>query len=155
VINGSVTPHDPDLGRLVSRFAEPTVGADMASIGIPDPFVFLRHFVFADDQARAFGGRGPLVTDDHTRLDFTVPRSIDSFFGLTNFNTDHWLLNFLLDGEDLAPDGPFARKSTRLKAMKRSVLPHLVNVEAAGMDLKEVQSRLVRARRAAIPPLRE
>jgi hypothetical protein len=127
----------------------------MASIGIPDPFVFLTHFVFADDQARAFGGKGPLVTDDHTRLDFTVPRSIESFFGITNFNTDHWLLNFLLEGEDLSPDGPFARKGARMKAMKRSVLPHLVNVEAAGMEREEVRSRLVRARRSAIPPLGE
>jgi hypothetical protein len=155
VINGSVSPHDPDLGRLLSRFADPAVAADLASIGIPDPFVFLTHFVFADDQARAYGREGPLVTDDHTRLDFTVPRSIESFFGITNSNTDHWLLNFLLDGSDLRPDGPFARKSARMKAVKRSVLPHLSNVEAAGMDREAVRSRLARARRLPPPPLGE
>jgi spermidine synthase len=154
VINASVTPHAPDLGRLLGRFADPSVKADMASIGIPDPFVFLTHFVFADDQARAFGGEGPLVVDDHTRLDFTVPRSIESFFGITNFNTDHWLLNFLLEGGVLRPDSPFARKRERMEALKRSVLPHLVNVEAAGMDREEVLVRLARARRLPVSPPR-
>ena len=62
---------------------------------------------------------------------------------------------FTCDGEDLSPEGPFARKSARMKAVKRSVLPHLVNVEAAGMDLREVRARLARAPRAAIPPLRD
>ena len=48
-----------------------------------------------------------------------------------------------------------AKKAARMKAMKRSVLPHLVNLEASGMDREEVRSRLAGARRLAVPPLGE
>jgi spermidine synthase len=146
VVNGSVEPHDPDLPLLLGRVAAPAVAADLASIGVPDAYAFLAHFVRADDEARAFADGGPLVTDDHTRLDFSVPRSLDSFFGFANANTDAWIT------DQIRPDltGPrgvatFFRKIAQMMTYKESVLPHLRNVAGAGLDPAEVRARLVAA----------
>lgn len=143
VLNGSLEPRPPDLRVIVDRLAEPSVGTDLASIGIPDAFSLLTHFVFADRAAAAFAGQGPLVTDDHTRLDFSVPRSLDSFYGIANANTDHWLVQLMepTPGHDVAL-GIFFRKVSRMNTYKQPVLPYLVNVEAAGLDREEVRVRL-------------
>src|SRR5439155_19121127 len=91
IINGSTAPHAPDLARLFRKFELPAVTADLDPVGVHDPFAFLSHFMMAGDEVREFAGPGPIVTDDRTRLDFTVPRSIDSSFGFTNPNTGDWL----------------------------------------------------------------
>src|SRR5439155_40721 len=98
VINGSVGPHGPDLALLARRFAEPRVRGDLAEIGVPDPFAFLAHFVLAGGEVAAFAGAGPVASDDSTRLDFTVPRSLDSFFGLANASSGGWLVDLMEPG---------------------------------------------------------
>lgn len=140
VVNGSMTPHDPDLARLVEKFADPKIGADMRSIGVDDPFAFLQHFVFAGDDVRAWAGDGPLVTDDRTRLDFTVPRSLDSAYGFANANTDSWMSDQMGD-KNLAVK-IFFQKIAQMQAHKKPVLPHLANVEKAGFTVDEVRERL-------------
>ncbi len=145
VINGSAEPHDPDLVRLGEAFRRGEVATDLASIGIEDAFDFLEHFVFTGQALARFAGDGPLVVDDHTRLDFTVPRSADSFFGLGNVNTDYSLVG-LTD-----PDGSgdhqvaarlFLRKVAEMQALKRPVLPHLKGIQEAGFEAAEVAERL-------------
>src|SRR2546428_832051 len=120
VINGSMAPHGPDLALLLRRFEEPGVRADLVAIGMPDAFTFLAHFVLAGDAVAAFAGESALVTDDRTRLDFTVPRSLDSFFGVANASTGGWL------GQLLGPDphhdvglAVFFRKIAQMAAYKR------------------------------------
>lgn len=143
VLNGSMEPHAPDLGRLMERFSIPAVRDDLASIGIADPYRFLAHFVFADDDVRAFAGDASLVTDDHTQLDFQTPRSADSFYGIANINTDNWLVQLIEPGAkgDLA-GATFLRKVASLAHYKRPVAPLLVNVEAAGLAREEVAARI-------------
>jgi spermidine synthase len=143
VVNGSVEPHRLDLDLLVRKFQDPKVRADLASIGIEDPFHFLAHALLVEDQVTSFSGAGPLVTDDHTHLDFSVARSKESSFGTGNQATGNWL------GELLEPDrrgdvvlAAFFRRINELIAHKRPVDPHVVNVEAAGFQPDEVSARI-------------
>lgn len=145
IINGSVTPHDPDLALLGEKFADPRVREDLASIGIDDEYAFLRHFVFADGALLEWAGDGPLVVDDHTRLDFSVPRSQDAFFGMANFNTDYYLLRFMGKGggNDLGNAGRiFLDKVARMQKVKRSVVPSLGHPDATGLTPGELAERI-------------
>jgi hypothetical protein len=143
VVNGSLEPHRLDLDLLVRKFRDPKVRADLASIGIGDPFHFLAHALLVEQDVRTFSGAGPLVTDDHTHLDFSVARSKESSFGTGNQATGNWL------GELLEPDSRrdvvlaiFFRRINELIAHKRPVEPHVVNVEAAGFQPDEVSARI-------------
>jgi hypothetical protein len=87
------------------------------------------------------------VVDDHTRLDFTVPRSPDSYFGIGNYNTGYWLVPFMQPGFRLiALPERWRDKLTRLGALVRPVLPHLSGIEEAGFDRAEVRRRIHGAR---------
>jgi len=143
VINGSMTPHDPDMRLLLARYAEPAVASDLASIGVPDPIAFLSHFVFTGAPLAAFAGDGPLVVDDHSRLDFSVPRSLDAFFGFANANTNAWLSR-RMDPSATSDGGlrMFFEKVVRMKSWKTPVLPYLRNAEAAGLEPAEIEARL-------------
>lgn len=146
VINGSLVPRDPDLALLEKKLADPAVRNDLASIGIHDVFDFLAHFVMADDEVREFAGSGPIVTDDHTILDFTVPRSLDSSFGLANANTDSWLSDLMAkSGGGNVALGVFFRKVAEMAAFKRSVVPHLRHPEASGLTIAEIRERMAPA----------
>jgi spermidine synthase len=152
VINGSMVPRDPDLTLLTQKFANPAVSEEMRSIGVDGPFSFLSHFVLSGEDVKGFAGDGPIVTDDHTILDFSVPRSLDSFYGIANANTDMWLEQYL---------GPVAGQSTALKRFfekmavmngyKKPVLPHLLNVEAAGFTPEEVEKSVAASGRGERP----
>jgi len=136
VINGSVAPRPPDLELLVRRFADPKIKQDLATIPYKDPFDFLNYFVMADDEVLEFAGDAPIVTDDRTRLDFTVPRSVDSFFGISNSITDLYLVN------QIDPDANVFMRGARYCRHKRPVFPHLVNPEASGLSATEVEQKL-------------
>ena len=136
VINGSVAPRPPDLELLMRRFADPKIKKDLESIPYKDPFDFLNYFVMADDEVLEFAGDAPVVTDDRTRLDFTVPRSVESFFGISNSITDLYLV------DQIDPDANVFMRGARYCRFKRPVFPHLVNPEAAGLSAADVEQKL-------------
>lgn len=151
IINGSVEPHAPDLARLEAKFALRSVREDLASIGIHDPYEFLAHFVFSGRRLEEYAGEGPIVIDDHTRLDFSVPRSEDSYFGIANYNTNRWLIQLMEPGaKHNVAFVRFGRKVRQLAAYKEPVLPYLVNAAANGADREELERRLA-AGRASLP----
>jgi spermidine synthase len=136
VMNASVDPRPPDLALLQRWFSQPRVAADLASIPFDSPFDFLSHFVMADAEVDAYAGEGALVTDDRTVLDFSVPRSEDAYFGLSNSITDYYLAD-LID-----TDSTPVQRAAAYCRHKRPVYPHLRNVEASGLRPEEVQERL-------------
>ncbi len=152
VMNASREPHDPDLRRLAEAFASPTLRADLESIGIRSPFDFLEHFVFSGAAVSEFAGGGPLVTDDHTRLDFSVPRSPDAYYGIANYNTNAWLVE-LMDPRARRgfAERAFLAKVAELRSHRRPVLPELRNVEAAGYERGAVERRLAGGSAAPTP----
>jgi hypothetical protein len=131
VINGSVEPRPPDMALLMKHFSKPAVRADLETIPIRTPFEFLNHFVMAGDEVWDFVGDAPLITDDRTRLDFSVPRSHDSFFGISNSITDYYLVD-LMDPE----------AERVICRHKQPVFPHLRNPAAAGLEPEEVRESL-------------
>jgi spermidine synthase len=152
VFNGSMEPHDPDVTRLVERFGIDAVREDLVTVGIDNPFYFTAHFVFGRDGLKAFAGDAPLVTDDHTQLDFSTPKSADSFFGIANVNTDHWLVQLIAPGAQYnVADATFMRKIQQLAKYKRPVFPFLRNVEAAGFDPAQVEAYLAAPQQAPVP----
>ena len=144
VINGSREPRPPDLALLKKWYSDPKVGADLASIHIDDPFEFLAYFVMAEGEVADFAGDVPVITDDRTSLDFTVPRSVESSFGISNSITDDWLVNPIERREGLVA------KSVRMCAHKRSVLPYLANPGALGQGPAELRA-VLDARLASLP----
>jgi len=144
VINGSREPRPPDLALLGRWFSDPKVRADLASIHIDDPLEFLAYFVMAGDEVTAFAGDVPLITDDRTRLDFSLPRSVESSYGISNSITDDWLVNLMNRKESLVA------KSVRMCAHKHSVLPYLANPGALGLDPAELRAGLD-SRLASLP----
>jgi spermidine synthase len=136
VINGSVEPRPPDMALLQKWFNDPQVRADLASIPIRDPFQFLNHFVMAGDEVRAWAGDAQVITDDRTRLDFTVPRSVNSYFGLSNSITDYYLAD-LID-----PTSTPIQRAALYCVHKQPVFPHLANPGASGLRPTEVRARL-------------
>ena len=155
VFNGSVEPRPPDLTLLLRHLAEPAVAADLDSIGVADVFAVLSHFVMAGHEVEEFAGPGPLVTDDHTRLDFTVPRSLDAFFGFANANTNSWLVELMDPGRHDVAASVFLTKVKQMATHERAVLPHLAHADAAGLDTEALRARLAAAARqrpAGQPP---
>jgi hypothetical protein len=136
VINGSVEPRPPDAALLRRHFSDRRVRRDLASIGIHEPTDFLGYFVMAGDEVDAFAGDAVPITDDRTQLDFVLPRSVESFFGISNSVTDDWLVDLMARRESLIA------KSARMCAHKRSVLPHLRNAEALGLPGGELAAKL-------------
>jgi len=145
VINGSMEPLDPDLQKLLAAYAIPSVQRDLAAIGVPDPYAFLSHFVFGDEGARRFGDDAPLVVDDHTRLDFTVPMSIDASYGIANANTLSWLVEYMRPerGRNLTVE-LFLTKIARMLRYKEPVVPVLRNAAASGLDPSALAERIAR-----------
>ena len=84
----------------------------------------------------AYAAGAPIVTDDRTRLDFTVARSIESNFGLFNSNMNDWLLGLT------NPDLNSQIKIDRMCGYKRSVLEHLTNGDGPIEGLAEIGTRL-------------
>jgi predicted membrane-bound spermidine synthase len=144
VLNGSVEPRPPDLALLARRFAEAPIRSDLASIGIDDPLELLSYYVMGPAEARAFAGDASVITDDRTRLDYSLPRSVESYFGISNSITNDWLVDLMERRESLVA------KSARLCAHKRTVLPHLANPGALGLGPEELEGELD-ARLLALP----
>jgi len=145
IVNGSLEPHDPDLLVLQKHFEDERVRQDLATIDIDDPFRFLTYFAMTDAELERWAGEGPIVEDDHTILDFTVPKAKDSSFGIGNYNTDNWLANYFepeLDFEKDAVFATFVRKVRELARYTSPVLPHLRSVEEAGFSREEAERRI-------------
>jgi spermidine synthase len=126
IINGSLEPHPPDLALLERQFANPEVAGDLATIPLENPYQVLNLFVMADEQVHAWTEGAPILTDDHTRVDFSVPRSESSFFGVSNHITGYYLVRQM----DLAID--FQALADRWCAPKQPVWTRLVNAGGAG-----------------------
>ncbi len=136
VMNGSLDPRPPDLEVLARHFADARVRADLESVPFRDPVQFLNHFVMTGAAVRAFAGDAPVITDDRTRLDFSVPRSSDSFFGISNSITNSYLVDLMGSQRGVL------QRALAYCRHKQPVAPHVRGVEAAGMDAATLRARL-------------
>lgn len=146
VINGSETPMELDLARLSEHLGNETLRSDITLVPT-DPLTvydFLSCFVMSGSELEAYVGEGALVVDNHTRLDFTVPRSREAYFGLTNSTTDYFLGD-LITAEDDIPRQAQRRNIRKMYDLTTPVFPYLTGVGAEGFDRAEVERRLQEA----------
>ncbi len=73
---GSTGPVEPLLAGLPRALARPGVAADLADVGIEQPFELLTLFAAGPAALARYAGDAPLQTDDRTALEFSAPRGI-------------------------------------------------------------------------------
>lgn len=72
---GSTAPLEPRLDRVTDAWARPGVAADLASVGVLEPFHLLSMFVAQGDDLARWAGNAPLQSDDRVALEFSGPAS--------------------------------------------------------------------------------
>jgi len=132
---GMKQPLTIDYQRLIARMKAPAIARDMELIGIQDADHLLSYLIFDEAGVAEFVRDVEPVTDDHTVLDFTIPRSLGSGFGLGTWNT-----KAVADGRNPWSEA-FARERYYLDH-RRPVVPLLRNLgsdspEAVGLRIAE------------------
>jgi tetratricopeptide (TPR) repeat protein len=72
----TLDPIDEAVARLPQKMTRPDVAADLASIGVVDPFSIQSLFVAGPETLRAYAGDAPIFTDDRMTLEFSAPREL-------------------------------------------------------------------------------
>jgi len=96
----SERPLSIELSEFRRKLAQPEVNRSLAEVQLADQYDLLSLFLFSEQGLDRFAGDVPVVTDDHSRIDFSVPRSVYSGFGfkhpfsahvnvLTETHSDH------------------------------------------------------------------
>jgi spermidine synthase len=142
---GSRNPLTIDYQRLQRMMQDPRIRRDLKLAGVVDADHLLSFFAFDEAAFSDFVRDVPAVEDDHTVLDFAMPRYIGSGFGLGGFNA-----SVSKDGEN-----PFTVSAERQRyylAHSRSVVPYLTNL---GNDTPEaIMARIAeRGARTMIHPM--
>lgn len=134
---GSREPLKIDYQRLRQHFEEPRVKQDMILSDVRGVDHFLSLFIFDDDAYQEFVKDARPTRDDHTVLDFSMPKYAGSGFGLGQFNQK------VKEGE-FSP-GHFVQERRQAYAdLHRSVVPYLVNL---GTDTPEqIEARIEKTR---------
>lgn len=72
----SLEPIDGRLTRLAANMHRPEAAADLASVGVVDPFSILSLYVGGPGELGAYTAGAPLFDDDRMTLEFTAPREL-------------------------------------------------------------------------------
>ncbi|MEQ1507855.1 MAG: hypothetical protein ABMB14_36845, partial [Myxococcota bacterium] len=86
VLLGSDRPLVPDLAKIRPLFDDPDVAAELRSVEIQFPMDLLAHHAMDRDQALAFAGDAPLVTDDNLRVEYAAPLWLHTDVSLRNWD---------------------------------------------------------------------
>jgi len=73
---GSADPIDARIDGIAAAMQRPGVAADLATVGVQDPFSVTSLFVSEGEALKAWAAGEPLQTDDRNALEFSGPRSI-------------------------------------------------------------------------------
>jgi len=115
-----------DLEGFRRRMAVPAVRQSLAEVHLDDQYDLLSLHLLSEESLRRFVGDVPLVTDDRTRVDFSVPRSIYSGFGFKHFFSAHSNL-YTVDGMEHDPRERGGRLGLLSLSLDRdSVAPRVV-----------------------------
>lgn len=120
-----------DLGVFEEKMREQKVQEDLEEIRLDDPATFLSLFQMSEEGVREYAGAGHLVVDDHSRVDFTIPKSIYSRYGLINVDQVNPAAFAEVRGKH-SPSERGGRLSMLLAGLRReSIAPFVTNREAA------------------------
>jgi spermidine synthase len=110
-----------DYQRLRTHMQEPRVARDLELSQVRDVDHLLSFFVFDEAGFGDFVRDVPPTTDDHTMLDFSMPRYLGSGYGFGQWNS------FVRRG-GVYPLLVSAERSRFYAQQRRSVLPYLINL---------------------------
>jgi spermidine synthase len=85
---GSMEPIALSADRMTASVARPRVRADLERVGLSGAEDMLAHHVLSPDSVHAYTRNVPIVTDDRTYVDFSVPQSPEAGFGLFLYQTN-------------------------------------------------------------------
>jgi spermidine synthase len=137
VLIGSPEPIRLQPERLIERWGRPRVRHDLERIGARQPHEMFGFHIFGPSSLSEYVADSRAITDDHTQVDFSVPRSREAGFGLFLYQTLHHGPEF----------GTRQRSIERLELMLRAEsAAHLIDPDAEGASafrsrLEEVTAR--------------
>jgi spermidine synthase len=65
-----------DWQTLKNRLDDPSIGTDLASIGVRSPLDYTSLFLMGPSAIRSYAGTGPIHTDNGLELEFSAPRNM-------------------------------------------------------------------------------
>ncbi|MEP6782729.1 MAG: hypothetical protein ABI983_03605, partial [Acidobacteriota bacterium] len=89
----TMEPIEQTLERVAANMKRPDVAADLASLGIVDPFSMLSLYVGGPRELAGYASGAPIFTDDRMTLEFSAPRELHHRRGGENGATLLRLLN--------------------------------------------------------------
>jgi hypothetical protein len=131
VMVGTKQPFKIDMTNVYRHFLWPPVLADMKRLLIQSPYDILSTFLLGEESLRTYVADAPVLVDDHTRLDFTVPMSVDANFGLSNAFSGHWV-EVGLPGGQRSTANYYLEKARQRMAIQDDLRPFVTNL--AGGD---------------------
>ncbi len=81
---GSTGPLEALDRGLVDAWTRPGVSADLAAVGVRDPFSLLTSFIAGGHDLARYAGKAPVQTDDRLSLEFSAPHAIYGRFQHSN-----------------------------------------------------------------------
>ncbi|MFO0980924.1 MAG: hypothetical protein U1E76_04090 [Planctomycetota bacterium] len=130
-----------DMLNFTQRFLAGGVHADMQRLQMPNPYDWLSCFLIGEDVLRGYVGDVPLIVDDHTRLDFTVPTSVDANYGLANAFSGQWLPIGLRGGQDRLV-AYYLEKARARMAVHDDLRPFLHDLPGGDREWREIEGAL-------------
>ncbi len=88
LLAGTKHPQRYDYGLIEDKMSRPRVKDDLLLCGLGRPDGLLRTFLFGPEVLDAYLSGVTPVTDDRTKLDFSMPRYLGSGYGLGAFNAN-------------------------------------------------------------------
>jgi spermidine synthase len=146
---GSVTPIRLDLEVVRKWFDRPKVREHLRSVGIDSPAALLAFYVADQDLLWDYVGRdGPIITDDHTWVDFMIPRSGEAGYGFGPFKHPKSRDPFL---KRVAEDWEVIDRLRKADGLSRWLLPPNRNALLSEVEERRALARTLRVRSLAQP----
>lgn len=138
----SADPQVIDVNAIETRMRIPAVAEDLRRLDVTRATTLLARQVHGDGHQRAFGGEGPLNTDDHNRLEYLSPIAYFAAAGMREMEDER----LGLPGESTLAFTPYSREhpldAEAWAELRRALLP--VHTEEAPV-LREVSERWLQA----------
>ncbi|MFO0984826.1 MAG: fused MFS/spermidine synthase [Planctomycetota bacterium] len=148
VFTGTDGPLRIDMMNFSRRFYSGKVYQDMQKLEIASPHQFLATFLMGEASLRKYCGDAPVLCDDHSRVDFTVPMSVDANYGLTNAFSGHFVAVSLPGGREAVAKYYVERARLRMGVHDdvRDYLENFLGGEHERLDLEAALRAVTGAR---------
>jgi hypothetical protein len=140
---GTDGPLDIEMPRFLNRFHNERVYRDLAEVGMGDPYNFLSQLLMNEEQTAAYAAGAPPVTDDHTYVDFSVPRSVMADYAVAGFFAGLDLEGEIRDSQGrLSSSQAGYAKIRRMSQQRDSILDILTGLDRLETPMVDIQAAI-------------